>query len=65
MFNILNAATEKEDTVADITDDLKCDEECAEAKSVEIDWDNFDVEDPSSFLEKSGLDKVNAHFFLS
>jgi hypothetical protein len=50
--------------VADNTDSLKCDEECAKAKSDEIDWDNFDVDDPSSFLEKSGLDKVPTHFFL-
>jgi hypothetical protein len=57
-----NAATEKEDTVADKADALKCDEECAKAKNDEIDLDNFDVEDASSFLEKSGLDKVNAYF---
>jgi hypothetical protein len=50
--------------VADNTDSLKCDEECAEAKSDEMDWDNFDVDDPTSFLEKSGLDKVLAHLLL-
>lgn len=29
----------------------------------EIDWDKFDIEDPSSFLEKSGLEKVSLFIF--
>jgi hypothetical protein len=49
------AATEREEIVAD--DTVECDKDGVKIDN-EIDWDNFDVEDASSFLEKSGLDKV-------